>query len=292
MSAVFENIQDLYQRSIQPGSKVVYRTKYFIQAILYTFDELYYSLTTVAKLLAEKSGKYLPLEMFYPELDNRWCAEFVKYYNELNLNNIILDYYEPIFYYTDSKAFKSIRNNKHNKVYTIIPFEKLYPKIFMTYLESKELSTDKFDPEFMNRSDGVKIGKSITADINKFIDSGIPNYEIPEHIHLMISNMVYIPRDIKFDIKFMETLLNKYVPEYKNFIIDYLRVYYDVFSKSTNELCHIFSTLYLTVDPLRYKLHKRMLTEWFQFYYTEDGKKHKRNICKNDNIDGIFIKSC
>ena len=73
----------------------------------------------------------------------------------------------------------------------------MYPKIFISYLESKRISTELFDPETMTRSDDVDKGKSITSNINKFIDSGIPNYEIPEHIHLMISNMVYIPRDIK-----------------------------------------------------------------------------------------------
>lgn len=282
MSLVFEEILDLYQRKIQKDSKVVYKKKWFIQKFLYIFDEQYYLMTECARLLAEKSNVYKEIHEFYPELSNKWCKSFYNLYREVKMSEIIEYYYSPIIYKnsTQKTELRSLLGDKHNKAYTVIPTQQLYPKIFINYMIDNSLSSNGF---FFN-SNGI-IEPPLTHEISDTIKECMKSQSISPHVSLMLTNLRKIPKSLPLDLPFITLLSNRYEPEYKHFLRSYITTYEDKIKESDDVIANILRHIIVNngdkFDVLNYI---KIFKEWHARYEANNGLWIRRNICKGDYL--------
>lgn len=280
MALVFEKIQDMYQRSIQPGSKVEFKSKYFMQYVLYTFDEVYFLATTVRQLLAEKGGNPLPLEKCFLDLSEDWCKTFSGYFMETKMGYIINTYYRPI-YENDSKRYKHFRNDKHNKIYTIIPPEKLYPKIFREYLINHDIDGSDFGLPSITGKKVARTTYHVSNDMFKHIEDQVLN----ERISMIISNLRTVPEAMIYNEKFIETIINHYKPEFKEFLSVYVQRYSSELMETNNNLLYILYHVILGERKLDKENNIMLFKTMYSTYEDATGKKIKRNLCKSDYLE-------
>lgn len=289
MSVIFEYIQDLYQRSIQKNSSIKYKSKLFIQKILYTFDELYRTETIFIQKYNEKTKHIIePIEKYYPNITYYWCKEFCKYYNELNMYQIINDYYKPIDLRKEGNyniKLKTLLGKSNNKCYIRMKSHDLFPKIFHDYIHSNNINGKQF---FMNTEHGKNINKSTL--IEDFINGHIDDNMISDEISNIISNIKYVPDNIPLNIKFIHNIVNFYKPTYADFLINYVRNWKFTIIESNDVISNLLVHIcYSNEEPLDQLIYIKVFKAWYSEYMDENSIKHKRNICKGFNFD-ILLK--
>lgn len=289
MSVIFEYIQDLYQRSIQKNSSIKYKSKLFIQKILYTFDELYRTETIFIQKYNEKTKHIIePTEKCYPEINNYWCKEFCKYYNELNMYQIINSYYKPIDLRKEGNhnvKLKTLLGKGNNKCYIRMRACDLFPKIFHDYVHSNNINGEQYFID-TNHGKNIKETKLISNFINEHLDDNV----ISDDLSNIISNVKYVPTDIPFNIKFINNIIDFYKPTYADFLINYIRNWKFTITVSNDIVSNILVHIcYSNEEPLDQNIYIKVFKAWYSKYIDINGIKHKRNICKGFNLD-ILLK--
>lgn len=284
MSLAFEQIQDLFQRSTQKNSNIKYKTKWFMQKILYTFDENYRNRTHNIMNEKRMRNKPITIEDCYPNLDDMWCYKFIELYNELQLNNIIVEYYIPIGLrqcgMKDIKL-KTLLGKGNNRCYKMMHSYELFPNILFEFIRKFDINGAPFFI-FTKNDNEFKETSHISDYINKHLND---NY-ISDELSDMISNIKYVPKKIPFNVNFMNNLTIYYKPTYADFLIGYVRNWKEEILRSqhiiSNVLLHI---CYSNDDKLDQEVYINILKTWYKFYTNESNIKCKRNICKGFNLD-------
>ena len=280
MALVFEEIQDLYQRSIQPGSKVVFRTKYFIQKLLYAVDYFYYEVGHLAMTLADSVNKRYPTERFYIDIDDKWCETFIKYFKELRMKEIMLSYYEPIKR-KQSKEYKCLLGKASNKAYTMIPSDKLYPKVFYRYLETHGIDKKWFIPETED------IPEAISFNITRDVNNSMYDQDINPRVARIMANIRYIPNGVFYNVFFIEMLANRYEPRFKHFLIEYMKLHAESIRNSGHELANIILHITTSNDHMDREQYARILKCWHKKYKDVNGFMSTRKICECDYLHSL-----
>lgn len=174
MSIVFDYIVKLYNKSkqIDENNKgkmnynPLFKSRYFIQLILYTFDEAYYAETYAKQLTKIRKGeladtrnipanseedKYSSLFDCFPYLSEQRMETFIKIFREIRMDKIIdkytTEHYDLSFLIEDGVNVDGVCNpnaNIRTRLLERLPFNKLYPDVFFEFLDDHKYEPFSF----------------------------------------------------------------------------------------------------------------------------------------------------
>lgn len=193
MSIVFDYLVKLYKQSKQyeinnkdkMNYNPLFKSRYFMQLILYTFDEAYFMETEARKIIKIRNSeisevesncandmehKYKILFECFPYISEQRCETFIKIFREIQMDKII-DKFTTTNY---DLSFLS-EGNIRERLLERLQFNDFYPDAFIEYLDKNKYDkfpfglTTKKNPisiDFVHQWDNVISNQAVSSIAN------------------------------------------------------------------------------------------------------------------------------